>query len=67
MKKSIAAFIVGVVAVGLSACGSNDPGSSSTPASSSGAAASAPSTDGIKVAYASALDPNDVADQFGLK
>jgi hypothetical protein len=25
------------------------------------------STDGIKVAYASALDPNDVADQFGLQ
>jgi ABC-type nitrate/sulfonate/bicarbonate transport system substrate-binding protein len=68
MKKSIAAFIVGVVAVGLSACGSSDSSSSSsTPATSSGAAAAAPSTDGIKVAYASALDPNDVADQFGLE
>ena len=68
MKKSILAVIVSAVALGLSACGGSDDASSSTASSGSGSASPGPvSTKGIKVAYASALDPNDVADQFGLQ
>ena len=67
MKKSITvAVVTATAAIGLSACG----GSSSNSSSSGSAAASGgsgSSTTGIKVAYASALDPNDVADQFGLQ
>jgi ABC-type nitrate/sulfonate/bicarbonate transport system substrate-binding protein len=55
--------ILAVTACTVAACGSS--GSAST--SSSGSSSSSASTTGIKVAYASALDPNDVADQFGLK
>ncbi|HEY6758120.1 MAG TPA: ABC transporter substrate-binding protein [Baekduia sp.] len=70
MRRSIAAVVVGAVALGVSACGSSSDNSGSSSAgsgSSSTTASSAPSTNGIKVAYASALDPNDVADQFGLQ
>jgi ABC-type nitrate/sulfonate/bicarbonate transport systems, periplasmic components len=55
------AFIVAGSALALSACGGSSSSSSSRGSSSAGA------TDGIRVAYASALDPNDVADQLGLK
>ncbi len=79
MKRFLMAVIAGVMAaalcVGVSACGGGSSSSSGTTASSeSGSGESAGgesggsvSTEGIGVAYASALDPNDVADQFGLK
>jgi ABC-type taurine transport system substrate-binding protein len=67
MYKSIAAVAAAAAVVGLTACGGSDSSSSSSASASSATASSAPSTDGIKVAYASALDPNDVADQFGLQ
>jgi ABC-type nitrate/sulfonate/bicarbonate transport system substrate-binding protein len=60
MRRICSAFVVAVCAAALGACGSDD--SASTASSGSGNA-----TDGIRVAYASDLDPNDVADQFGLK
>jgi ABC-type taurine transport system substrate-binding protein len=64
MRKSIAVVVVfAAIALGVSACGSSGSGSSSSATASSGAG----STSGIKVAYASALDPNDVSDQFGLQ
>jgi ABC-type nitrate/sulfonate/bicarbonate transport system substrate-binding protein len=50
-----------VMALGLSACGGSSGGGGAT-ASPGGK----PSTSGIRVAYASALDPNDAADQLGL-
>jgi NitT/TauT family transport system substrate-binding protein len=64
----MAALAIG--SIGLSACGSSsddDGGSTSSATSGTSAAAAAPSTKGIGVAYASALDPNDIADQFGLQ
>jgi ABC-type nitrate/sulfonate/bicarbonate transport system substrate-binding protein len=68
MKKSIAAVAASAIAIGLSACGGSNNASSSTASSGTASASSgAVSTEGIKVAYASALDPNDVADQFGLQ
>jgi NitT/TauT family transport system substrate-binding protein len=74
MKRFVMAVIMGVMAaamcVGVAACGGG--GSSSSGGTSAGSesgeeSGGSTSTAGIKVAYASALDPNDVADQFGLK
>jgi ABC-type taurine transport system substrate-binding protein len=68
MRNSIAAVIVSATVIGLSACGGSDnDNKSSGSASATASTSSAPSTKGIKVAYASALDPNDVADQFGVQ
>jgi ABC-type nitrate/sulfonate/bicarbonate transport system substrate-binding protein len=80
MKRFTVAVIAGVMAaamcVGLAACGgggSSSSGGSTSASSESGGETSggesggSTPTEGIKVAYASALDPNDVADQFGLK
>jgi ABC-type taurine transport system substrate-binding protein len=52
-----------VMAAGLTACGGSDGGSGGATASSG---SSTPTTSGMRIAYASALDPNDVADQLGL-
>lgn len=61
MRKIVcAAVLAAAVVVAISACGGSGSGAASKPSSSS-------STQGMKVAYASALDPNDVADQFGLQ
>ncbi|HYZ28425.1 MAG TPA: ABC transporter substrate-binding protein [Thermoleophilaceae bacterium] len=54
------ALLVALCSALLAACGGSDSGSSAS-GSSNG------STSGIRVAYASELDPNDVADQFGLQ
>jgi NitT/TauT family transport system substrate-binding protein len=63
MKRSLISSVVIVVAACLiAACGSDDDGGGGGSASGGGV-----TTEGIKVAYASALDPNDIADQFGLK
>jgi ABC-type nitrate/sulfonate/bicarbonate transport system substrate-binding protein len=59
-------IVLAVTAITVGACGSSGSDSSS-PSSSSGSTSNAASTTGIRAAYASALDPNDVADQFGLK
>ena len=75
MKRMFVAVIAVVMAaalcVGLAACGGGGSSSSTTGGSSEssgggGESGGAASTEGIGVAYASALDPNDVADQFGL-
>jgi ABC-type taurine transport system substrate-binding protein len=57
----LAVTTTAVMAAGLTACGSSGGGGGAT-ASGSGKA----STTGMRIAYASALDPNDVADQLGL-
>jgi ABC-type taurine transport system substrate-binding protein len=56
----LAVTTTAVMAAGLTACGSSGGGGAT--ASGSGKA----STTGMRIAYASALDPNDVADQLGL-
>jgi ABC-type nitrate/sulfonate/bicarbonate transport system substrate-binding protein len=63
-----AAVLATAGSLGLAACGSSDDGdSTSTAAGASSSSTPKPvSTDGIRVGYASALDPNDVADQLGL-
>jgi ABC-type taurine transport system substrate-binding protein len=71
MRRTITISAVGLVCALVAAgCGSSDESGSTTASSTAAAAAStttaAPSTDGMRVAYASELDPNDVADQFGL-
>lgn len=64
MKTSVMAVMAtAAMALGLTACGSKDDGGGASASAGSGGA---PSTSGIRVAYASALDPNDVADQLGL-
>jgi ABC-type taurine transport system substrate-binding protein len=68
MRNTIAVVVaMAAAALGLSACGGSGSSSSSSASASGGSGSSAPSTKGLKVAYASALDPNDVADQFGLQ
>lgn len=57
MGKHLTAVALGVACLVLAACGDDE----SEPEGSAGSSA------GLRVAYASALDPNDVADQFGLK
>lgn len=52
------ALLVGLLLV-VAACGGDDDSSANVQGGSS--------TEGIKVAYASDLDPNDVADQIGLQ
>jgi ABC-type taurine transport system substrate-binding protein len=58
----LAVTTTAVMAVGLTACGSSGGGGAGGTASASGKT----STSGMRIAYASALDPNDVADQLGL-
>ncbi|MGH2736109.1 MAG: ABC transporter substrate-binding protein [Actinomycetota bacterium] len=53
------ALLVGLLLV-VAACGGDDDSSANVEGGGS-------STEGIKVAYASDLDPNDVADQIGLQ
>lgn len=60
------AIMAVALCVGLAACGGGGGGSSAG-AEGNGESGGSASTEGIGVAYASALDPNDVADQFGLK
>jgi ABC-type taurine transport system substrate-binding protein len=55
----LAVATTAVMAVGLTACGSSNGGAT-------GSASGKSSTSGMRIAYASALDPNDVADQLGL-
>jgi ABC-type nitrate/sulfonate/bicarbonate transport system substrate-binding protein len=62
MRRIFCAVLAAASVAVLGACGSDDP-SSKASAGSSGSG----STSGIRVAYASDLDPNDVADQFGLQ
>jgi ABC-type taurine transport system substrate-binding protein len=56
----MAVVATAAMALGLTACGSS--GGSGGASSASGKA----STNGMRIAYASALDPNDAADQLGL-
>jgi ABC-type nitrate/sulfonate/bicarbonate transport system substrate-binding protein len=55
-----------LMAVGMlaAACGGDDGGGGGTEEGGGGEAAS---TEGLRVAYASDLDPNDMADQFGIE
>ena len=62
MRRILWAIGLGLICLVAAACGGNDS-SSSTQGGSGGAASAA----GLRVAYASALDPNDIADQFGLQ
>lgn len=59
MRRTLPAIGLALICLTAAACGGNEsqPGS--------GAAKGSPA--GLRVAYASALDPNDVADQFGLQ
>jgi ABC-type taurine transport system substrate-binding protein len=64
MKHSMVAVVTtAAMAVGLSACGGSNGGGGATASSSTSGKGS---TAGMRIAYASALDPNDVADQLGL-
>jgi NitT/TauT family transport system substrate-binding protein len=58
MKVSRISSIAVVAVLSLGACGGDDSEDRQTGVAS---------TEGIKVAYASDLDPNDVSDQFGLQ
>jgi NitT/TauT family transport system substrate-binding protein len=60
MKRSLIPLLA-IAACLLVACGSDDDDSGGSAASGEPA-----STEGMRIAYASALDPNDIADQFGL-
>jgi ABC-type taurine transport system substrate-binding protein len=68
MKISMMTVVVtGTMAFGLTACGGSDGGGGGSGGASASASASGKvSTSGMRIAYASALDPNDVADQLGL-
>jgi ABC-type taurine transport system substrate-binding protein len=59
----LAVTTTAVMAVGLTACGSSGGGGGGAGATATSGHAA---TSGMRVAYASALDPNDVADQLGL-
>jgi ABC-type nitrate/sulfonate/bicarbonate transport system substrate-binding protein len=64
VRRTLSAIGLGLICLVAAACGGND---SSPPAQSGGSGDGAPSAAGLRVAYASALDPNDIADQFGLQ
>ncbi len=67
MKRSLISLLLLLAATfAIAACGSDDDGGGSSTGSSTGGGEAAVSTEGMKVAHASALDPNDIADQFGL-
>jgi ABC-type nitrate/sulfonate/bicarbonate transport system substrate-binding protein len=61
VRRTLPAIGLGLICLLAAACSGND--SSSSTEGSGGA----PSAAGLRVAYASALDPNDIADQFGLR
>jgi ABC-type nitrate/sulfonate/bicarbonate transport system substrate-binding protein len=60
VRSALSIIAAALTCVALAACGGNS-GSGSSGGGQNGAPA------GLRVAYASALDPNDVADQFGLQ
>ena len=64
VRRTLSAIGLGLVCLVVAACGGND---SNQPAQSGQGGDGAPSAAGLRVAYASALDPNDIADQFGLQ
>jgi ABC-type nitrate/sulfonate/bicarbonate transport system substrate-binding protein len=61
VRTAHSAIGLGLICLIVAACGGNDDSGGST----QGAQNTSPN--GLRVAYASALDPNDVADQFGLQ
>jgi ABC-type nitrate/sulfonate/bicarbonate transport system substrate-binding protein len=60
VRSALSIIAAALTCVALAACGGNS-GSGSSGGGQNGSPA------GLRVAYASALDPNDVADQFGLQ
>ena len=58
IKKSLVVGLVAGVGIALAGCGSDDE---------AGSGSTAAAERQLRVAYASALDPNDVADQIGLE
>ncbi|MDO8212525.1 ABC transporter substrate-binding protein [Conexibacter sp. CPCC 206217] len=68
MKKTFTVAAAVAACFALGACGSSDSGDDGGGGSAStGASTTAADTSGMRVAYASALDPNDIADQLGLE
>jgi ABC-type nitrate/sulfonate/bicarbonate transport system substrate-binding protein len=63
VRRTLSAIGLGLICLIAAGCGGNDSSSSTKGGGSGGA----PSAAGLRVAYASALDPNDIADQFGLQ
>lgn len=61
MRRTLAAVGLALICLTAAACGGNDNSSSGT----GGGGSTSPA--GLRVAYASALDPNDIADQIGLQ
>jgi ABC-type nitrate/sulfonate/bicarbonate transport system substrate-binding protein len=62
VRKILSAIGLGLICLIVAACGGDDNGKAGQGSGSEGAS-SAP----LRAAYASALDPNDIADQFGLE
>jgi len=60
--RTLPAVGLALICLTAAACGGNDNSSSG-----SGGSGGSTSPAGLRVAYASALDPNDIADQFGLQ
>lgn len=66
MKTITLLAVLAAGAFGVAACGSDSDSGTAASTGATGAEA-AGGTEGLRVGYASALDPNDVADQFGLR
>jgi ABC-type nitrate/sulfonate/bicarbonate transport system substrate-binding protein len=62
VQRTLSAIGLGLICLLVAACGGNDDKQGTQSASGDGASAA-----GLRAAYASALDPNDIADQFGLQ